>query len=86
MSEEEVTMKHTPGPWPSMPQLDRYLDLPTNARLMQAAPDLLAALTLIAALGPIFHPQDPEKSYDSAITKLDEARSIARAAVAKATQ
>ena len=90
-------MKHTPGPWTIGGELiskqgtaieiasvwrnthpDRSADAPdpdtadANSRLIAAAPDLLAALEYIVG----WNPTD---------WKAEEARDLARAAIAKAT-
>jgi hypothetical protein len=89
--------KHTPGPWSFQPSesgdviwignegenaacVPGYADHPGNiadARLIAAAPDMLDALRKIAAIEDLYEGTDWQE--------IEEARLIARAAIAKAT-
>ena len=92
-----MTTKHTPGPWTfvqggsgdwptwnvrigrgmiTLPPGEDMRVMDANARLIAAAPDLLEALKKIAKI--------EDKMVGSDWEEIEEARAIARAAVAKA--
>jgi hypothetical protein len=82
-------MSYTPGPWKCsgggaitgpdgeyIASVQTLLDMRANARLIAAAPDLLEALKVIAAIEDRFNGGDWDE--------IEDARKIARAAIAKA--
>lgn len=91
-----MSAQHTPGPWlePCTYGASRFevqgdgrrvavVDKIDDARLIAAAPDLLAALLVIAENGPLGPEGEPGCHYIHG--KLRRAVLLARAAVAKAT-